>query len=708
VVCGWGCLCPVMAVSWKWKVEAKEFELVVRGGNTGVRFFERSNKINKSIFLQRAEVAWLDRIADKLVAVNTAEVFWDPSRAKYPRVMAQKCANRHGKFLLIEEFDGRRRSGSIMIPEGWRGQGWDRLKMEMSRANFSLGAAKEKRENKKMTGGRSYAEVVKNTQEGGSVENSMNGRNNKQPVRIPDGPKTELMEGKQTAVMGDEKAAVDGESNDVGAPVCSCSRAARLLVPKTLPNPENPGWEALKRRKESVEVGSTSMNPLGVRTELQELRNLLTKMKVDVEMGIKKVEETMGSLGIDGLYAGSVGCEKEAGSILRPKRTKRKRNKKKKGEINPTRPKPGNSQVGDEGGIKPIRPYLGTGSFQAGESSNAGAGREAGVLGPRPPAPAIMGKVGWVRRRPSPELEVASTEVGFSQTAPTVGPNQFVGLDFAARGSFEVGSSSQTAPTVGPNQFGGLDFAARGSFEVGSSSQTAPTMESGFSVQVGETGEVTEQAIIIFGTQEEHRWVSGRSELYTESIQSLKGGIAKEMATLSGTQVSGFASRCSGGLVLDNDVSRGHAAEELNPGALGVRTEGVGRCSLPVQNNLTGLEMVLYGVGEPIPLDWSQATEVVCGDGTQETNKEMELIMVFSQIVGVSCEGHIEKLRLAFAQILAGKVNKVAKKNGGGGGQGGRKGMRELVNLISTVNYEGGGGSVTRSRGKGRGNRIMI
>jgi hypothetical protein len=52
-------------------------------------------------------------------------------------------------------------------------------------------------------------------------------------------------------------------------------------------------------------------------------------------------------------------------------------------------------------------------------------------------------------------------------------------------------------------------------------------------------------------------------------------------------------------------------------------------------------------------------------------------------------------------------VNKAAKKNVEGG-QGGRKGMRELVNLISTVNYEGGGGSVTRSRGKGRGNRIVL
>jgi hypothetical protein len=75
VYCGWGCLRSVMAVPWKWKVEAKEFELVIRGGNTSVRFFERNSKVNRSIFLQRAEVAWLDRVMEKLVAVKTPEVF---------------------------------------------------------------------------------------------------------------------------------------------------------------------------------------------------------------------------------------------------------------------------------------------------------------------------------------------------------------------------------------------------------------------------------------------------------------------------------------------------------------------------------------------------------------------------------------------------------------------------------------------------------
>ena len=52
-------------------------------------------------------------------------------------------------------------------------------------------------------------------------------------------------------------------------------------------------------------------------------------------------------------------------------------------------------------------------------------------------------------------------------------------------------------------------------------------------------------------------------------------------------------------------------------------------------------------------------------------------------------------------------MNKAVKKTVGRS-QKGRKGLRELVNLITTVNYEGGGGSVTRSRGKGRGNRIVL
>jgi hypothetical protein len=50
------------------------------------------------------------------VAVESSEVFWDQSRAGYPRIIAQRRSNRHGCFLIVEEFDGRR-CGNILIPE---------------------------------------------------------------------------------------------------------------------------------------------------------------------------------------------------------------------------------------------------------------------------------------------------------------------------------------------------------------------------------------------------------------------------------------------------------------------------------------------------------------------------------------------------------------------------------------------------------------
>ena len=53
-----------------------------------------------------------------VVDVETFEVFWDQSRAGYPHLITQKCSNRHGRFLTIEEFDGSKRSSSILIPEG--------------------------------------------------------------------------------------------------------------------------------------------------------------------------------------------------------------------------------------------------------------------------------------------------------------------------------------------------------------------------------------------------------------------------------------------------------------------------------------------------------------------------------------------------------------------------------------------------------------
>jgi hypothetical protein len=47
-------------------------------------------------------------IVNEVVMEETSKVFWDQSRAGYPRFISQKCSNRHGLFLTVEEFEGTR------------------------------------------------------------------------------------------------------------------------------------------------------------------------------------------------------------------------------------------------------------------------------------------------------------------------------------------------------------------------------------------------------------------------------------------------------------------------------------------------------------------------------------------------------------------------------------------------------------------------
>jgi hypothetical protein len=134
-----------MECNRRWKVESKEFEVLIKRGATGVRIIERSHSKRRSIFVQRNELAWLMKTVEEVVDVETHEVFWDQSRARYPRIIVQKCSNRHGRFLTIEEFEGRRKIGTILILEGRYGQGWCRLISELRQVKAFLWERQESR-----------------------------------------------------------------------------------------------------------------------------------------------------------------------------------------------------------------------------------------------------------------------------------------------------------------------------------------------------------------------------------------------------------------------------------------------------------------------------------------------------------------------------------------------------------------------------------
>jgi hypothetical protein len=191
---------------------------------------------------------------EELLAVKKLEVFWDQSRVGYPRIFMEKCSNRHGNFLTIEEFNGMKRCRSIMILKGRYSQGWERLKSEVSKANSSLSVG-EKWKCKKVTLGRSYIEVVMKTQAGGFEVQTLKSRYG--PARLVNGPKIELQKEKQMPMVGEENFTAVGKGKNVGALVCSGPLLAS--IPKTVPYPTNTSVEALRGRFESAGDGSASL-----------------------------------------------------------------------------------------------------------------------------------------------------------------------------------------------------------------------------------------------------------------------------------------------------------------------------------------------------------------------------------------------------------------------------------------------------------------
>jgi hypothetical protein len=67
-----------------WYVESKSFEMMIKGGNYGLRMVEKGKKKQGSIFIHRDEIDRLVGAVEVVLDVDTSEVFWDPSSAGFP------------------------------------------------------------------------------------------------------------------------------------------------------------------------------------------------------------------------------------------------------------------------------------------------------------------------------------------------------------------------------------------------------------------------------------------------------------------------------------------------------------------------------------------------------------------------------------------------------------------------------------------------
>jgi hypothetical protein len=113
-------------------VESKRFDLVVEGGSKGLRISESSRGITRFIALNGKDSCWLLATLEELLAAKDSAVFWRRSRAGFPSSYAQRCANKHGRFLMVENYGEGRRRSFIIVPEGRKGEGWKSFRSELS------------------------------------------------------------------------------------------------------------------------------------------------------------------------------------------------------------------------------------------------------------------------------------------------------------------------------------------------------------------------------------------------------------------------------------------------------------------------------------------------------------------------------------------------------------------------------------------------
>lgn len=92
-------------------VESKVFELAVEGSSTGLRICEKSIGFIWSIYLGRTDSCWLLDTVEELLTVKSSSAFWKCSRAGFPAIIAQRCSNIHGRFLVVEEYGRGKRRG---------------------------------------------------------------------------------------------------------------------------------------------------------------------------------------------------------------------------------------------------------------------------------------------------------------------------------------------------------------------------------------------------------------------------------------------------------------------------------------------------------------------------------------------------------------------------------------------------------------------
>jgi hypothetical protein len=241
--------------------------------------------------------------------------------------------NKHGRFLFIEEYDGRRRSGTILVPEGWTGQGWARMISELRRACSVLKVGRGCREDKPMkmgrgsqedrpatvkVGSRSFAEVVgtskamEEKEENGSLVSTevvVGGGRSSLGIPESDYPGRELAPAKSQSLSMTtlDSVALGGCNQKAQRLNLELVEGGAVRRGSDLPAMRQSAGDVNTRGKageacqgEKPQLKGRKESPINAIQELGILREWLCQLRGEVEAGLVRVDRVLNKLEIVG------------------------------------------------------------------------------------------------------------------------------------------------------------------------------------------------------------------------------------------------------------------------------------------------------------------------------------------------------------------------------------------------------------------------
>jgi hypothetical protein len=131
---------------------------------------------------------------------------------------------------------------------------------------------------------------------------------------------------------------------------------------------------------------------------------------------------------------------------------------------------------------------------------------------------------------------------------------------------------------------------------------------------------------------------------------------------------------------------------------------GVMMPSPNVASRISGGSELDVLVEQPSPLLCCPAYKARGKNGDQHSDWILQLVMVFSRIMGLSCDGFEGRLLDLYKDIIASNGGKTS----GSSSRASKKGTRELNNLFSSINYDARSGGSSRGRNKVRAHREFL